>query len=118
MGIKQASYFSPCKECGLHGHIVYADGAKSVEFGTVSKGLKVLNTLVLEGKNSKDRAPEVRRQIQASELESKNAETDEAMEALLKRKESFHELFAEVHREIHKGGALPKKKSGEKRILQ
>lgn len=119
--IKRASYFSPCGECGLHGHIVCTDDVESVEFGTVSKGLEILAALVFEGKIAKDEALEVKHQIEESKLESRNTETDETMEVLLKirnrMKRGIRGLFDEIHREMHNDGVLEEKSGGEKRTL-
>lgn len=119
--IKRASYFSLCEKCGLHGHIVCTDDAESTEFGTISKGLKILAALVLGGRIAKDEALEVRHQIEESKLELRNSETDETMAALLRMrgrmKEDFRELFDEIHREMRSDGVLAKEPNGAKRTL-
>ena len=75
---KQAPYFSPCRNCGKHGHIVYADDElESAEFETISDGLGKLAALVAAEKISWDESLEVKLQIEESKLKSESRAADE-----------------------------------------
>lgn len=95
------SYFSPCEECGVHGHIVCGGGKRSVEFGTISRGLQVLTELVRLGEIMEDEEADLKRQITESELEPADAEGDQIMDILLRvcggSEQDLRGLFDEIH---------------------
>ena len=94
--IKTAAYFLVCVECGRHGHIVCAEGTGSSEFGTVSKGLQELTTLVLAGKVAEDEALEVKRQIRTSKLPFENALLDRLIQKRFSEEDDIHGLPGEI----------------------
>ena len=118
--IERASYFSLCEECRRHGCIVCADGTKSEEFGSISQGLGEMKTLVLAGKIAEDEAPEVRRQIETSGLQLKDADLDEFLKQFPRMKEELRKLFHEIHQELrgaHVHAEETQGKAGGKRTL-
>lgn len=79
---KRPSYFSLCRGCGGHGHIVCSDDdrTESAEFATVSEGLQALTALTLSEKIPWDEALDVKLQIEMSGLEPDNPATDGYLE--------------------------------------
>lgn len=93
---KQASYFLLCKDCGKHGHIVYANGKKkSSEFSTISKGLDQLTALVVAREISWDDSLEIEGQIRTSDLLLEDRDMDAYTEWLVASDAAEQRMFEE-----------------------
>ena len=76
MLIASAAHFKPCS-CGFHGRVVCADGVHSRLFVTKQGLRQEIERLAKEGKVTAEELPELRRQVDASQL----IEADDMLEA-------------------------------------
>lgn len=114
---KRTACFLPCAECGMHGHIVCADGRESQEFGTIFKGLEVLRAMLLRGEVTRAEGARIMHQLEESGMPPQDDGGDRAMELLIKLRgqteEGFRDLFDEIHR-VMRSGEVDEE---EKRVL-
>ena len=70
--IEKAAHLCVCPRCEGHAHIIFGNDSKSKVFGTIKRGLLVLEESLQTGKMSKEEYEYVKRQIYASPLTKEN----------------------------------------------
>lgn len=116
MNKKRGAYFSPCDECGLHGHIVLANGEKSKEFGTVYKGLEVLRKMLLADKVTRSEGAAIMGELEESRMTPRDDDEDYNMEVLLEMRGGTEEGFRALVDDVHR--AMLAEEAEKKRTLQ
>lgn len=99
MLIASATYFNLCTGCGKHGHIQTSDGEEGSEVATIKGALVSLEKLRAAGKITKDEIPELRRQIEVSNLPFEDKEREDTLTeffALEEELDSLHERIREL----------------------
>jgi len=76
--METAPHFTPCPDCGTHGHVeVPAIGERSTEFGSKSAGRHAVEQGVVDGFFNQEEADAVLEQISQSSLPEEELEGDE-----------------------------------------
>lgn len=95
MLIARVAYLVVCSECGMHGHIVLANGSISIEFRIKAEGYAVVDELLAEKKITGEEAKQLKEAIAQSTIRNTKHPLTELIEIAEDIREDVESLLEE-----------------------